>query len=183
MAAKDSPSEAGGWSHVDAAGEARMVDVSGKAATLRRARAEGFVRMRAETRRQITSGENPKGSVLGTARIAGIAGAKQTSHLIPLCHPLPVEKVRVDFSWDDAGPARPVEAAGAGPVAAGEACLRIESEVVVTAKTGVEMEALTAVSIAALTVYDMAKGADPAMVIEGIRLVEKTGGKRDVKMG
>ncbi len=80
--------------------------------------------------------------------------------------------------WYDSG-----SAGAAGPVAAGEACLRIESEVVVTAKTGVEMEALTAVSIAALTVYDMAKGADPAMVIEGIRLVEKTGGKRDVKMG
>ena len=212
MAAKDSRSEAeakagagaaagsaagsaagaGGWSHVDAAGDARMVDVSGKTATLRRARAEGFVRMRAETRRQITSGENPKGSVLGTARIAGIAGAKQTSHLIPLCHPLPVEKVRVDFAWDDAGAAGTAGAAGAagpagsagtaGTAGTGETRLRIESEVVVTAKTGVEMEALTAVSIAALTVYDMAKGADPAMVIEGIRLVEKTGGERDVRL-
>jgi cyclic pyranopterin phosphate synthase len=161
----------GGWSHVDEAGDARMVDVSAKTATLRKARAEGFVRMRAETRRAITSGESPKGSVLGAARIAGIQGAKQTSCLIPLCHPLPVEKVRVDFSWDDSV-----------PESSGEARLRIEAEVVVTAKTGVEMEALTAVSVAALTVYDMSKGADPRMVIEGIRVIEKTGGKRDLKV-
>lgn len=147
-----------------------MVDVSPKTPTLRKAKAEGFVRMRAETRRDIESGESPKGSVLGVARIAGIQGAKQTSHLIPLCHPLPVEKVRVDFSWDDGA-----------HVPKGSARLRIEAEVVVTAKTGVEMEALTAVSVAALTIYDMSKGADPHMVIESIRLLEKTGGKRDVK--
>ena len=160
----------GEWSHVDESGDARMVDVSAKTATVRRARAEGFVRMRARTRSDIESGENPKGSVLGVARVAGILGAKQTSHLIPLCHPLPIEKARVDFSWDEGA-----------HVPKDEARLRIEAEVIVTAKTGVEMEALTAVSVAALTIYDMAKGADPAMVIEGIRLVEKTGGKRDVK--
>jgi len=156
----------GGLSHVDPEGEARMVDVSGKEPTARRARAVGFVRMATGTRREIERGDAPKGSVLGVARIAGIQGAKRTSSLIPLCHPLPVEKVTVDFAWED------------GP-AAGEARLRIESEAVVTAKTGVEMEALTAVAIAALTVYDMAKGFDPAMVIEGIRLLEKTGGKSD----
>jgi len=161
----------GHWSHVDDAGDARMVDVSPKAATLRKARAEGFVRMRTETRRDIESDKNPKGSVLGVARIAGIQGAKETSRLIPLCHPLPIEKARVDFEWLD-GPG----------VAAGEARLRIEAEVVVTAKTGVEMEALTAVSVAALTVYDMCKGADPAMAIDGIRLLEKTGGKQDLKL-
>ena len=141
-----------------------MVDVSGKSATLRRARAVGFVRLKDETRKQIVSGEAPKGSVLGVARVAGIQAAKQTSHLIPLCHPLPVEKVRVDFSW----------AEGKSPA---EARLKIEAEVTVTAKTGVEMEALTAVSVAALTVYDMVKGVDQGVVIEEIRLIEKTGGK------
>ena len=154
------------WSHVDQKGDARMVDVSGKTATLRRAVAVGVVRLKAETRRQIVSGESPKGSVLGVARVAGIQAAKQTSHLIPLCHPLPVEKVRIDFFWLD----------GRSP---GEACLKIEAEVTVTAKTGVEMEALTAVSVAALTVYDMVKGVEPGIVIEEIRLQEKTGGKSD----
>ncbi|HVR76519.1 MAG TPA: cyclic pyranopterin monophosphate synthase MoaC [Planctomycetota bacterium] len=158
------------WSHLSESGDARMVDVSGKTATLRRARAEGFVSMRGETRRRITSGENPKGSVLGVARIAGIQGAKQTSLLIPLCHPLPVDRVRVDFSWLEGEPG-------------GEARLRIETEVVVTAKTGVEMEALTAVAVAALTVYDMTKGIDPGLSIEGIRLIEKTGGKKDWRAG
>src|SRR5688572_33309517 len=109
------------WSHLSESGDARMVDVSGKTATLRRARAEGFVLMRGETRRRIESGENPKGSVLGVARIAGIQGAKQTSLLIPLCHPLPVDRVLVDFSWLEGAPA-------------GEARLRIETEVVVTAE-------------------------------------------------
>ncbi|MBI4604356.1 MAG: cyclic pyranopterin monophosphate synthase MoaC [Planctomycetes bacterium] len=164
-----SPSPAA-LSHAGAEGEARMVDVSAKAPTLRRARAEGFVRMALATRRLIEAGEGPKGSVLGVARVAGIQAAKQTAHLIPLCHPLPVEKVRVDFEWVEAGGAAP-------PPEPAQARLKIEAEVVVTAKTGVEMEALTAVAVAALTVYDMAKAADPRMVIEGIRLVEKTGGK------
>jgi cyclic pyranopterin phosphate synthase len=153
----------GGLSHLGESGEARMVDVSAKAATLRRAVAEGFVRMAAATRRHIEEGSGPKGDVLGVARIAGIQGAKQTAHLIPLCHPLPLDKVRVDFRWTDAP--------------AGEARLCIEAEAVVTAKTGVEMEALAAVAVAALTVYDMAKAVDRGMVIEGVRLVEKTGGK------
>ena len=151
------------WSHVDERGKARMVDVSPKVASLRIARAEGTVRMAGATRRQITSQENPKGNVLDVARIAGIQGAKRTGALIPLCHPLAIENVRVDFSW-------------VGGPEETEAGLRIEAEVKVTAKTGVEMEALTAVSIAALTVYDMAKAVDPGMVIEGIRLLEKTGG-------
>ena len=153
-------------SHVGDSGEARMVDVSAKPATLRRARASATVRMKRETRALITSELNPKGSVLGTARIAGIQAAKETSRLIPLCHPLPIEKIRVDFSWLDAAPE-------------GEARLAIEAEVVVTAKTGIEMEALTAAAVAALTVYDMAKAADRGMVIEEIRLIEKSGGKTD----
>lgn len=147
-----------------------MVDISTKVATVRRARAEAIVRLRARTRQDIESDQNPKGSVLGVARIAGIQGAKETSRLIPLCHPLPIDNVRVDFEWID-GPG----------VAAGEALLRIEAEVVVTARTGIEMEALTAVAVAALTVHDMCKGADPAIVIDGIRLLEKTGGKSDFK--
>jgi cyclic pyranopterin phosphate synthase len=146
-----------------------MVDVSPKEATVRSARAEAFVRMAAATRHEIERGDAPKGSVLGAARIAGIQAAKRTSSLIPLCHPLPIEKVAVDFSWER------------GPAAGGGARLRIESEVVVTAKTGIEMEALTAVAVAALTVYDMAKGLDPGMVIDGIRLLEKTGGKSDFR--
>jgi cyclic pyranopterin phosphate synthase len=154
------------WSHVDPKGDARMVDVSGKAATLRRAVAVGALRLKDETRRQIVSGESPKGSVLGVARVAGIQAAKETSRLIPLCHPLPVEKVRVDFSWAEGR-------------SADEARLEIEAEVTVTAKTGVEMEALTAVAVAALTVYDMVKGVEPGIVIEEIRLLEKKGGKSD----
>lgn len=148
-----------------------MVDVSPKVPTLRRALAEGFVRMSAATRRVVASGNHPKGSVLGVARLAGIQGAKWTSHLIPLCHPLPVEKVRVDLSWESPARGR----AGRGRPTAVR--LRIEAEVVVTAKTGVEMEALTAVAVAALTVHDMVKAVDPGVVIEGIRLLEKTGGK------
>lgn len=157
----------GELSHVDRKGEARMVDVSPKVSTLRIARAVGLVRMKRETQKAITCGKNPKGSVLEVARIAGIQGAKQTAHLIPLCHPLPVENVRVDFSWAEDSDE--------------EARLKIEAEATVTAKTGVEMEALTAVSVAALTVYDMTKAVDRDMVIEGVRLVEKTGGKADFK--
>src|SRR5262249_7508644 len=104
------------------------------------------------------------GSVLGVARLAGIQAAKETSRLIPLCHPLAVEKVQVEFEWVDGK-------------AEGEARLKIEAEVTVTAKTGVEMEALTAVSVAALAVYDMVKGVDRGAVIEEVRLIEKTGGK------
>ena len=141
-----------------------MVDVSGKATTVRRALAEGVVRMQAATAAEIAAGNIPKGSVLEVARVAGIQAAKKTSELIPLCHPLAVEAVRVEFSWDDEPPA-------------GTALLRIQSEVRITSRTGVEMEALTAVSVAALTIYDMAKAIDKGMVIETIRLLEKHGGK------
>jgi cyclic pyranopterin phosphate synthase len=153
----------GELSHVDPSGDARMVDVGPKESVPRRARATGCVRMKLETRRRIEAGDLPKGSVLGTARIAGIQGAKSTPSLIPLCHPLPIENVSVDFAWE--------EAPGAD-----EARLRIDAAASVTAKTGIEMEALTAVAVAALTVYDMAKAVDKGMVIEGIRLLEKTKG-------
>ena len=148
-----------GFSHLDERGEARMVDVGGKKPTLRRAVASCRLRMRPETIAEIRGGKVKKGDVLSVATIAGIQGAKQTSTLIPLCHPLPVEKIAVDFSFD------------------GEDTLVIRSEVSVTAKTGVEMEALTAVSVAALTVYDMCKSADRAITIECLQLDEKEGGK------
>ncbi|MBI4583635.1 MAG: cyclic pyranopterin monophosphate synthase MoaC [Planctomycetes bacterium] len=150
----------GDWSHIDPSGQARMVDVGDKTPTPRRAVAVGRVRMRPETLAAIRSGGSAKGNVLGAARLAGIQAAKQTAFLIPLCHPLPVDKIAVDFGFP------------------GDDCLAITAEVAVTAKTGVEMEALTAVSVAALTVYDMCKAVDPDMVIEEIRLEEKIGGKK-----
>ena len=159
---EDSP--AAGLSHVDDSGEAHMVDVSAKKRSLRRAVARGCVRMRRETHELIVGGAHPKGSVLGVARIAGIQAAKQTGGLIPLCHPLALDHVRVDFAWRDAE-------------STDEALLEIEAEAVVDGKTGVEMEALTAVSVAALTVYDMVKAVDRGIVLESIRLVEKEGGK------
>ncbi len=151
---------AGELTHLDATGQARMVDVTAKAVTRRRAVAEGRIRMAAETARAIRSGDAPKGDVLGTARLAGIMAGKRTAELIPLCHPLPGTTVSVELTVDDALP---------GVVARAEA--------VVEAATGVEMEALTAVSVALLTVYDMAKALDRAMVIEGVRLVLKEGGR------
>ena len=160
-------SAGGALSHLGDEGEARMVDISPKAPTLRSARAEAIVRMDAGTRRAIEAGAGPKGSVLGVARIAGITGAKRTAELIPLCHPLAVVEVRIDFSW--------LEGAEAPPPS--QACLRIEAVAKVTAKTGVEMEALTAASVAALAVYDMTKAIDRGLVIERIRLLEKLGGK------
>ena len=160
--------ESTGLSHIDRDGQARMVDVSEKQPSLRRARAEGLVRMRRATYERIVSGGkaghgNDKGDVLAVARIAGIQAAKRTGTLIPLCHPLGLDSVRVDFSWPEGG--------------GDERLLRIEAEAVVTAKTGVEMEALTAVSVAALTVYDMTKAIDRGITIERIRLLEKSGGK------
>jgi len=146
--------------HLGAKGEANMVDVGDKAETTRTAIAEGFVSMRAETLKMILDGDAKKGDVLGTARIAGIMAAKKTHELIPLCHPLLLTKVSVDIEPDPALPG-----------------LRVTALARVTGKTGVEMEALTAASVACLTIYDMAKAADRAMVISGIRLVEKTGGK------
>jgi len=147
-------------SHLNEAGEARMVDVSSKAVTARSAIAEGFVAMAPETLDLILSGRAPKGDVLATARIAGIMGAKRTHELIPLCHPLPLTQVTVEFtpSRDPAG-------------------IRVEATAKVEGKTGVEMEALTAVTVACLTLYDMCKAADRAMSFSGIRLVEKTGGR------
>ena len=150
----------GRLSHLNERGEARMVDVSEKAATTRTATAEGFVRMRPETLALLLEGGAPKGDVLAVARVAGIMAAKRTHELIPLCHPLPITKVTIDFE----------------PMT-GTASLRIEAAVKVTGQTGVEMEALTAVSVACLTVYDMLKAADKAMRFDGIRLLEKTGGR------
>lgn len=146
--------------HLNERGEAHMVDVSEKAATSRSATAEGFVRMRPETLTLLMEGRAQKGDVLAVARVAGIMAAKRTSELIPLCHPLPITKVTVDFE----------------PLT-GAASLRVEAQVKVTGSTGVEMEALTAVSIACLTVYDMLKAADKAMRFDGIRLLEKSGGR------
>jgi len=146
--------------HIDpVTGEARMVDVSEKAVTSRQAVAEGYVVMAPATLSLIMDGKLPKGDVLGAARLAGIMGAKKTSDLIPLCHPLPIAGATVTLA--PAGPDR----------------IRIESCVKVTGVTGVEMEALTAVSMAALTLYDMAKAVDKAMHIEGVRLLLKEGGK------
>ncbi|MER9892792.1 cyclic pyranopterin monophosphate synthase MoaC [Mesorhizobium sp. M0119] len=146
--------------HLGAQGEANMVDVGDKAETVRTAVAEGFVSMRPETLDMILAGNAKKGDVLGTARIAGIMAAKKTHELIPLCHPLLLTKISVNIEPDAALPG-----------------LKVTALTRVTGKTGVEMEALSAVSVACLTIYDMAKAVDRAMVISGIRLVEKTGGK------
>jgi len=146
--------------HLDQSGEARMVDVSAKPATFREAVAAAQVRMSAQTLAAIQAGNAPKGDVLGTARIAGIMAAKQTSTLIPLCHPLPLQKVEVQITPDPELPG-----------------YQIQALVKTKAETGVEMEALTAVSVAALTLYDMAKALEKSMQIEAIRLISKTGGK------
>ena len=153
--------------HIGASGEAHMVDVGEKPATQRTAIAEATVTMRPETLRTILAGDAKKGDVLGAARIAGIMAAKKTHELIPLCHPLGLEKISVEISPDEALPG-----------------LRVVATARVTGKTGVEMEALTAASVACLTIYDMAKAIDKAMVLTGIRLVEKTGGKSgDYRIG
>ncbi|MEM7778614.1 MAG: cyclic pyranopterin monophosphate synthase MoaC [Pseudomonadota bacterium] len=147
-------------SHINEAGEARMVDVGDKVSTSRLARAEGFVAMSPDTLALVSDGTAAKGDVLATARIAGIMAAKKTHELIPLCHPLAISKATVDvqLQQDPAG-------------------VRVSSEVRVTGPTGVEMEALTAVSVACLTIYDMLKAAQKDMVIGSVHLVEKTGGK------
>jgi cyclic pyranopterin phosphate synthase len=146
--------------HLDAAGHARMVDVSAKDETVREATAKGRVAMRAQTLDLIGSGKAAKGDVLATARIAGIMGAKRCAELIPLCHPLPIASVAVELELN-----------------AADAAIDITAIVRTTGRTGVEMEALTAVSIAALTVYDMVKAVDRGMRIENIRVVAKSGGK------
>jgi cyclic pyranopterin phosphate synthase len=154
--------------HLDETGKAKMVDVGGKPVTAREAVAEGFISVQPATLRAITAGKVPKGEVLNTARIAGIMAAKRCGELIPLCHPLPIESVGVDFELPMIG-----DGGGGAPVR-----IRIEAVARITGKTGVEMEALTAVSVAALTIYDMCKAIDKTMVIEGVRLVKKTGGTK-----
>ncbi len=144
----------------DAKGAAHMVDVSGKDITDRIATAKGAVRMAAETFAMIMEGRAKKGDVLGVARLAGIMGAKRTSDLIPLCHPLPITKVSIDLVPDDS-----------------TCSIQITASVKTTGQTGVEMEALTAVSVTALTLYDMVKAVDKTMVIEAIRVTLKDGGK------
>lgn len=146
-------------SHVDSSGAARMVDVGDKPATHRRAIAEARVRISGELHAAIADNAVKKGDVIGVARLAGIMAAKRTGELIPLCHPLPLDAADVEAKL-------------------GDGCVLLRATASTTAKTGVEMEALTAVSIAALTIVDMGKAIDPAMVIEAVRLIEKTGGRR-----
>ena len=146
-------------SHFDESGASRMVDVSGKPATVRLALASGRVRMQPATLRLIVDKGLSKGDVLEVARLAGIMAAKRTGELIPLCHPLGIDAVHIDFQ------------------VAGDSAIQIEATVKTTGKTGVEMEAMTAVSIAALTIYDMTKAVDRELVVENILLLEKSGGK------
>lgn len=159
MTTSDMPS-AQPLSHLNAKGEAHMVDVSEKAVTSRSATAAGFVAMAPATLAILKDGTAAKGDVLATARIAGILAAKQTHTLIPLCHPLAIAKVTIDFETSDA-----------------PSGVRVTATVRVGGQTGVEMEALTAVSIACLTLYDMLKAVEKSMRIEAVHLVEKTGGK------
>lgn len=149
-----------GLTHLDEQGQARMVDVGAKADTEREAVAGGRVRMQPATLRLLREGNLPKGDVLGTARVAGIMAAKRTAELIPMCHPLLLTHVAVAFAFD--------EVASAVDIVATVRC---------KGQTGVEMEALTAVTVAALTIYDMAKAVERGMVIEGIGLIAKRGGK------
>ena len=159
MARKD-PQQRAALTHIDAKGEARMVDVSAKPATERMAVAEGSVVMSKATLALIVSGHAKKGDVLGTARLAGIMAAKRTSELIPLCHPLALSKVTLDITTDKKLPG----------------CV-VRATVKVAGPTGVEMEALTAVSVACLTIYDMVKAVERGVRIEAICLIEKKGGK------
>lgn len=147
-----------GLTHLDSQGHARMVDVGGKAETARVAIAQGRIRMTPATLAAIREGDAPKGDVLAAARIGGIMAAKKTGELIPLCHPLALDAVAVEFAFVPDG-------------------VEVTATASLTGRTGVEMEALTAVSIALLTIYDMAKALDKGMVIEQVRLIEKRGGK------
>lgn len=146
--------------HLDAAGQARMVDVGNKASTERAARARATVKVTPETAQKVLAGDAPKGDVLGVARIAGIQAAKRTAELIPLCHPLALSYIGVQ-----------------GTVDAQRGTIELEAEARTTGPTGVEMEALTAVSVAALTVYDMIKGVERGAEITGVALVSKSGGR------
>lgn len=147
-----------GLTHLDEQGNARMVYVGGKSETRRTAVATGLITMSEEALSAIRDGEVPKGDVIAAARIAGIMAAKKVGELIPLCHPLALDSVRIEFAFEEAG-------------------LRVTATTSLTGKTGVEMEALTATSVALLTIYDMAKVIDKGMVIDGVRLLSKTGGK------
>ena len=151
-------------SHLDGAGDITMVDVSGKTPTTREAHAAGIVRFPSDIYKQIKAadGMTKKGSITQTAHIAGIMAAKRTHDLIPLCHPLPLDKIGLSFDYDDAS-----------------CSIKVSATVKVTHKTGVEMEALTAVSVACLTIYDMTKAISHDIVIDNIRLITKTGGKLD----
>jgi cyclic pyranopterin phosphate synthase len=148
------------FTHIDARGRARMVDVTGKPLTLREAVARGSVYMKPETLRLIQDKKVPKGDVLCVSRVAGVMAAKKTSELIPMCHPLGITSIDIDLNINGAGNT-----------------IDIEARVKITGRTGVEMEAMTAVSVAALTIYDMCKAVDKEMVISEIMLVEKSGGK------
>jgi cyclic pyranopterin phosphate synthase len=158
-------------SHIDEKGRARMVDVGHKPTTAREAVAEGFITLLPGTLRAIANDTVPKGEVLAAARIAGILAAKRCGELIPLCHPLPIESIEVDFDLPELEPDHDESVR-----------LRIKAIARITAKTGVEMEALTAVAVAALTVYDMCKAIDKSMVIGDIRLLKKTGGSKSNKL-
>ena len=147
-----------GLTHLDKTGAARMVDVGAKPETMRSAMAAGRISMSASTLAAVRDGNGPKGDVLSAARIAGIMAAKKTGELIPLCHPLALHSVTVDFAFLDNG-------------------VEVTARASLTGRTGVEMEALTAASVALLTIYDMAKALEKGMVIEQVRLIEKTGGK------
>jgi cyclic pyranopterin phosphate synthase len=149
-----------GLTHFDAQGQAHMVDVADKAVTHRVARAGGCIRMQPATFQLIAQGRASKGDVLGVARVAAIQGAKRTADLVPLCHPLPITRVVVDFELD-----------------AGASCVHCTVQVETLGRTGVEMEALMAVQVGLLTVYDMCKAVDRGMVIDGVRVLEKRGGK------
>lgn len=146
------------FTHLDSDGKASMVDVGDKDVTVRTARAEAFVRMRSETVEMIKGNALKKGDCLSCARIAGIMAAKKTSELIPLCHQIPIEKVSVDFEFL-------------------EGAIRIEAFARCEYKTGIEMEAMTAASVAALTIYDMCKAVDRGIVIDGVKLLHKDGGR------
>jgi len=144
--------------HIDGEGSARMVDVGAKPETARLAVASGRIRMSVEALAAIKAGDAPKGDVLGTARIAGIMAGKKTADLVPMCHPLSLDAVGVDFAYEDNA-------------------IRVTATASLTGKTGVEMEAIVAATIALVTIYDMAKALDKAMIIEDVRLIEKRGGK------
>jgi cyclic pyranopterin phosphate synthase len=144
--------------HLDDSGAARMVDVGGKPQTARSATAQGRIRMSPEALAAVRDGSGLKGDVLSTARVAGIMAAKKTAELIPMCHPLALDAVTLDFAFESDG-------------------IRAEATASLTGRTGVEMEAMTATCVALLTIYDMVKSLDKAMVIEGVRLLAKSGGK------